>query len=136
MLISESLTFKGPIVSQLRSHNTTSIQGDSSTINPRTSPTRQEDARAGNVLRASDSPKWYSTLNHILKFLQCCLHHLTLKRSTCYRITCDTPLSQVARQYPAHVVETSFRCGVCEGLESGDTQTVDAADIDDAGGRG
>lgn len=121
---------------QLGTNNTAAIQRNRRTIDIRPRSAGQPNTCAGYILGRTDPAQRNTPRNHILILLQRRLHHLTLKRTARNRITRNPPLTQMARQHPAHMVQSGFRRRVRKRLEGGDAQAVYAADVDNAGGGG
>ena len=119
---------------QLRAHNTPPIQRNRRPVDITPRPRTQPDTRPGDILRTPDPAQRNAPLDHVLELLQRRLHHLALERPARNRVARDPPLTQMASQHTAHVVQPGLGGGVGEGLERGDAQTVHRADVDDARG--
>jgi hypothetical protein len=119
---------------QLRPYYTPPIQRNRRPVDITPCPRTQPNTRPRHILRTPDPPQRNAPLNHILELLQRRLHHLALERPASNRVAGNPPLAQMTSQHTAHVVQSGFGGGVGEGLERGDAQAVDGADVDDARG--
>lgn len=137
--------------SDLSRDGAAAIYGDGGPVHVCTSPATQKQASTGDILRGSNATQGYSSLDSLAKGLEGGSHHLALKRPACQGVRAanillasvghasstrvsirNVSLAQVVCENPAEVVQTGLAGTVGEGLEGGNTEAVNAANVDDA----